>query len=131
MTKPKKFIDATSGETILQLIPSTGLVLVLALFGCSDDMGAEAEVGTESGIEGDAARGEELYAACAGCHGPDGAGGIDIGGTLSSDLRDEIPEMTEAELADVIENGDGAMPPQYDDPQDIADMIAYLVETFP
>jgi mono/diheme cytochrome c family protein len=129
MTKPKKFIDATSGETILQLIPST--VLVLALFGCNGDTGAQAEVGTESGIEGDAARGEELYAACAGCHGPDGAGGIDIGGTLSSDLRDEIPEMTEAELADVIENGDGAMPPQYDDPQDIADVIAYLVETFP
>jgi cytochrome c553 len=107
------------------------LVLVFALFGCNVDTGSEGEGGTDTGIiEGDAARGEELFAACAGCHGPDGAGGIDIGGTLSSDLRDEIPEMTEAELADVIENGDDAMPPVYDDPQDIADVIAYLLETF-
>jgi mono/diheme cytochrome c family protein len=106
------------------------LVLVLALFGCTSEPGAEAEAGTEGGIEGDAVRGEQLFATCAGCHGPDGAGGIDIGGTLSSDLRDEVPEMTEAELEDVIKNGDGAMPPQYDDPQDIADVIAYLLETF-
>src|SRR5687767_10825235 len=108
-----------------QRISATGLALVLALFGCTDDPGAEAE----GGIEGDAVRGEELFVTCAGCHGPDGAGGIDIGGTLSSDLRDEIPEMTEAELEDVIKNGDGTMPPQYDDPQDIADVIAYLLET--
>jgi mono/diheme cytochrome c family protein len=114
-----------------KLIPATGLVLVLNLVGCTGDTGAEAEAGTEGGIVGDAARGEDLYAACAGCHGPDGAGGIDIGGTLSSDLREEIPEMTEAELEEVIANGSGpAMPPQYDDPQDIADVIAYLLETF-
>jgi mono/diheme cytochrome c family protein len=117
--------------TNAHLIPATALVLALALFGCTDDTGAEAEGGTDSGIVGDATHGEELFAVCAGCHGPDGAGGIDIGGTLSSDLRDEVPEMTEAELEDVIKNGDGAMPPQYDDPQDIADVIAYLLETFP
>jgi mono/diheme cytochrome c family protein len=131
MPNTQKFIDASAREIMLQLISSTGLVLVLALFGCNGDTGAEAEVGTETGIEGDFERGEDLFAACAGCHGPDGAGGIDISGTLSADLRDEIPEMTEAELEDVIKNGDGAMPPQYDDPQDLADVIAYLVETFP
>jgi cytochrome c551 len=114
----------------VQLISAMGLALVLALGGCTGEPGAEAEGGTEDGIEGDPLRGEELYAACAGCHGPDGAGGIDIGGELSSDLRDEVPEMTDAELGDVIENGDGTMPPQYDDPQDIADVIAYLRETF-
>jgi mono/diheme cytochrome c family protein len=114
------------------LIPAMSLVLGLAVFGCTGDTGAQAEAGTESGIEGDAAHGEELFAACAGCHGPDGAGEIDIGGTLSSDLRDEVPEMTDGELAEVIENGSGtAMPPQYDDAQDIADMIAYLRDTFP
>lgn len=107
------------------------IVFALALFGCNTEPGADAEAGTETGtIEGDAARGEDLYAACTGCHGPDGAGGIDINGTLSTDLRAEIPEMTEAELEDVIKNGEGTMPPQYDDPQDIADVIAYLLETF-
>jgi mono/diheme cytochrome c family protein len=128
MTNVHKLIER---EIMLQLLLATGLVLLLPLIGCNGDTGAEADGGTETGIEGDVARGEELFASCAGCHGPDGAGGIDINGTLSSDLRDEIPEMTQAELEDVIENGDGAMPPQYDDPQDIADMIAYLVETFP
>jgi mono/diheme cytochrome c family protein len=113
------------------LLPAIGLLLVLALFGCTNDPGAEAEGGTEGGIVGDAAHGEDLYAGCAACHGPDGAGGIDINGTLSADLREEIPEMTDAELENVIENGDGpAMPPQYDDPQDIADVMAYLRETF-
>ena len=117
---------------IAHLIPATCLVFALALLGCTDDGGAEAGGGTEGGTEeGDVARGEELFAACAACHGPDGAGGIDIGGTLSSDLRDEIPEMTVAELEDVIEYGDDAMPPVYDDPQDIADVIAYLLEAFP
>jgi mono/diheme cytochrome c family protein len=118
--------------THAHLIHATSLVLALALFGCTDDSGAEAEGGTESGIEGDAVRGEDLFAACAACHGPDGAGGIDFNGTLSSDLREEIPAMTDAELEEVIKNGSGpAMPPQYDDPQDIADVIAYLREAFP
>ena len=107
------------------------LVLAFALFGCNTEPGAEAEAGTETGIEGDAMRGQDLYASCVACHGADGAGGININGTVSSDLREEIPEMTEAELEEVIKNGVApAMPSQYTDPQDIADVIAYLQETF-
>jgi mono/diheme cytochrome c family protein len=122
------------------LISCTSFTLLISLAmlgGCTDDGEAEAEAdadadGTDSGLEGDVARGEELFAACAGCHGADGSGGIDINGTLSADLRVEVPELTDVELADIIENGDGpAMPPQYDDPQDIADVIAYLRSTFP
>jgi mono/diheme cytochrome c family protein len=113
-------------------ISKAGLVLLLALFGCNEDTGAEAEGGTEGGIVGDAARGEDLYTTCAACHGADGSGGIDFNGTLSSDLREEVPNMTDTELAEILENGEGpAMPPQYDDPQDIADVIAYLREAFP
>lgn len=127
-----EIIDATARQLMRQLLSST--LLALTLFGCTgDDTGVEIEpeADTENGmVEGDAVRGEELFFACAACHGPDGAGGIDIGGTPSPDLRDEVPKMTDAELEDVIKNGDDAMPPVYDDPQDIADMVAYLRETF-
>lgn len=93
------------------------------------DTGADAG---ETGVEGDAVRGEMLYTqSCANCHGADGMGGIDIGGTLSADLTFEIGDLTDEELANVIKNGQGtAMPPQLQDEQDIADVIAYMHATF-
>ena len=87
---------------------------------------------TDSSVTGDAANGETLFGNCAGCHGADGTGGIDIGGTPSADLTAKVPALTDAELEDRIMNGFGtAMPSQYTDAQDVADVIAYLRETFP
>jgi mono/diheme cytochrome c family protein len=80
----------------------------------------------------DVANGEALFGSCAGCHGADGTGGIDIGGTPSTDLTVSVPAKTDAELEDIIKNGYGsAMPAQYSDAGEIADLIAYLRVTFP
>lgn len=104
----------------------SAVLLSLSLMGCGDK---DAD---DSGLEGDVTRGETLYASCTACHGADGSGGIDIGGTTSPDLAFEIPDQTDAELEDIIINGYGtAMPSQYTDPQDVADVIAYLRVTFP
>lgn len=104
----------------------SAVLLSLSLMGCGDK---DAD---DSGLEGDVTRGETLYASCTACHGADGSGGIDIGGTTSPDLHFEIPDQTDAELEDIIINGYGtAMPSQYTDPQDVADVIAYLRVTFP
>jgi mono/diheme cytochrome c family protein len=87
---------------------------------------------TSGGGGGDVANGEALFASCAGCHGADGTGGIDIGGTPSTDLTVSVPARTDAELEEIIKNGYGsAMPGQYSDAQEIADVIAYLRATFP
>jgi mono/diheme cytochrome c family protein len=85
-----------------------------------------------SGITGDATAGEALFSSCAGCHGADGTGGIDIGGTASADLTVRVPALSDADLDGVIMDGFGtAMPSQYTDEQDVADVIAYLRATFP
>ncbi len=104
------------------------LVFLLAM-GCS---GGEPDTGTEGEeVVGDATAGAALYDSCAGCHGDDGTLGTNISGTPSSDLTARVPAMTDAELAAQIEDGGSAMPSQYSDAQDIADVIGYLRETFP
>ena len=104
------------------------MLLILMTIACNgeiDDTGGSAVVG-------DAVSGETLFGTCAGCHGADGTGGSDIGGTPSADLTVRVPAKTDAELEDTIENGFGtAMPSQYTDEQDVADVIAYLRATFP
>lgn len=103
------------------------LMFIIALTACS---GGDKESG-EDALVGDSASGATLYAAaCEGCHGADGTLGTDIGGTASADLSVRVPAMEDDDIADQIENGGSAMPAQYDDPQDIADVIAYLRATF-
>jgi mono/diheme cytochrome c family protein len=50
---------------------------------------------------------------CAGCHGPDGSGNTSIGKSMNvPDLRSaEIQKLSDAEIATVISNGKGSMPP--------------------
>jgi mono/diheme cytochrome c family protein len=116
-----------------ELISGTTLILLLSLFGCaSDDTMADAGETGDGGVVGDATHGEMLYTAkCVACHGADGKAGVVIGGVAAADLTFEITDLTDEELADVIKNGKGAaMPPQYTDEQDIADVIAYMHATF-
>ena len=104
------------------------MLLLLALACGNKDQTAD----DTGAITGDPANGETLFANCAGCHGATGEGGIDIGGTPSADLTVRVPAMTDAELEGVIADGFGsAMPSQYTDEQDIADVVAYLRQTFP
>lgn len=104
------------------------MLLILMTLACTGDKADD----TGSAVTGDAASGAALYTStCAGCHGEDGLLATDIGGTASSDLTVRVPAMTDDELADQIQNGGTAMPAQYSDAQDIADVIAHLRATFP
>lgn len=106
------------------------MMLMVACTGPGDSGKTDDSSGNGGG--GDVANGEALFGSCAGCHGADGTGGIDIGGTPSTDLTQSVPTKTDAELEEIIKNGYGtAMPGQYSDAQEIADVIAYLRATFP
>jgi mono/diheme cytochrome c family protein len=105
------------------------MILLLLTLACT---GTITDTGTDTDIVGDQAAGATLFSACAGCHGTDGIGGDDIGGTPSADLTAKVPALTDTELANIIESGFGsAMPSQYTDAQDVADVVAYLRATFP
>lgn len=89
--------------------------------GCSGD-GGETDA-----VVGDAAAGATLFSQrCVACHGEDGTQGTNG----AADLPVVVPTLTDAEIADVLENGKGDMPAQTDDPQEIADLIAYLRQEF-
>lgn len=111
------------------------LLLVLGCAGETTDSADTADTAgdTAADVVGDATVGAGHFTdTCAGCHGADGTGGIDIGGTPSADLTARVPALTDAELEDRITNGfNTAMPAQFNDAQDVADVIAYLRATFP
>ena len=106
------------------------MLVLLTLFACAPESDDSADT-SDGG--GDAVAGAELFGGtCKNCHGADGTGGVDISGTHSADLTVRAPALSDAELADRIENGFGtAMPSQFTDPADVADVIAYLRDTFP
>jgi mono/diheme cytochrome c family protein len=116
------------------------MFVFLTLMACSggavdtagDDTAAE-DADTDTDVSGgDATNGETLYnASCLGCHGADGKLGVDVSGTPAADLSVRVPADDDARLADQIQNGGTAMPAQYPDAQDAADVIAYLRVTFP
>ncbi|MEA1904157.1 MAG: cytochrome c [Actinomycetota bacterium] len=120
----------------------TALVMVLAACGGGDsDNGDDggSDNGDSSGLVGDAAAGEDVYAStCATCHGPD-ATGID---GLGKDLHNNafVDGLNDAELVAFLEEGRSAgdpanetgvdMPPKGGNPslsdQDLYDVSAYL-----
>jgi cytochrome c551 len=78
--------------------------------------------GADTAAKGDATAGETVFSStCAACHGADGTGGSgpDITG-----------EANASDLADIIKNGEGDMPPQDLTDTEIADVIAYMQATF-
>ena len=80
----------------------------------------EVKVGTIVTLEGDAIRGEELFAEnCATCHGEGGQGG-GVGPTLVG------REVSIGEARATIENGSGVMPAGLVTGQDLEDVLAYL-----
>ncbi|MCB9760607.1 MAG: cytochrome c [Alphaproteobacteria bacterium] len=70
---------------------------------------------------GDVQAGGQLYLSlCASCHGPDGLGASGPGLAL-------VPEMSDAELWDIIVNGVEDMPAYgYLTDQEVADLIAWM-----
>lgn len=107
--------------------------LLTALVACNGEATTEEPTGTTTRTEdilsltGDTTAGADVYAAnCAVCHAADGSGGS--GPALTA----AIPGMSEEEIVDLVLNGEGVMP-AFDNlsDQEIADLTAYAVATFP
>jgi mono/diheme cytochrome c family protein len=85
------------------------------------------ETATTPGLEGDASKGESVYASagCGGCHTLEAAGSS---GSIGPNLDETQPDA--ALVTDRVTNGQGAMPPFKDDltEQEIADVVAYVVQ---
>jgi mono/diheme cytochrome c family protein len=74
------------------------------------------------------ARGAALYAAdCVVCHGADGTAGIDG----ASNLVEDVPNLDDAAITDVVLNGKDEMPAFAYTEAQMADLLAFLRETFP
>ena len=96
------------------------LLFISLLVAC----GGEGRIDDVLALDGDAVAGESVFAdECASCHGVDGTGGS------GPDLRGE--GEGDEEIAEAVLFGEGDMP-AFDgdlDDQDIADVVAYVVET--
>ncbi len=96
------------------------IALTLLLVACA---GTDKETG---GLVGDPEAGADVYATnCASCHGANGEGGT------GSAMTEAVPESTDAQIEDEIVNGnDEGMPAFTLEDQEMADLLAYLRETY-
>lgn len=117
-----------------RLLQTSIISLSLGVFGACGGEDDDGNGGTGRAEEilaltGDANAGSASFSTCASssCHGSDGT----AGGNADRNLAVKVPSMTEAQLVDVILNGSGDMAAQSQlENQDIADIVAYLKETF-
>lgn len=96
-----------------------------------DDEGGNvdsARVDAILALTGDASAGQTIYARCSvsSCHGTDGNSGP--AGTPA--LADEVPEQSDEQLVQIVLGGYGSMPAQPMEDQDMANVLAYLRDTF-
>ncbi len=92
-----------------------------------DDSVGDARVDAILALTPDAANGATLYADnCALCHGDDGEGGV--GGQLAG----QVSPDDESQIVLIILDGAGTMPSweDYFSEQEVADVTAYLLDTF-
>lgn len=76
---------------------------------------------------GDPTAGATVYtSSCAACHGADGTGAV----AGAADLTVRVPAMTDAEIEDNVNNGGGDMAAVPMSSDDLADLVAYLRDTF-
>ncbi|MCK6553766.1 cytochrome c [Candidatus Binatia bacterium] len=86
--------------------------------------------------DGDAARGKAIFAEkCTSCHGTDGKGDGPMAVAMSpppANFTDPAfwKTRTDATIANAIMKGHLDMPPMDSKPQDVADLVAYLTQTF-
>lgn len=104
----------------------SSLMLVVCV-ACADEGGSSADVDAVLALTGDATAGADVFAGSCGqstCHAADGSGGEGV------DLREHIPEHTDAQLVELMIDGEGEMPATGLTAQEEADVLAYLRETF-
>lgn len=104
-------------------------VLFVACVACDGGGGGDVseEVAAVLDLTGDATEGAVVFGQSCGastCHGADGSGGEGV------DLNEHIPEHTDAQLVELMINGEGEMPATGLSAQEEADVLAYLRETF-
>jgi cytochrome c551 len=84
----------------------------------------ESAAPAAAGVDGDAIRGEQLFAEnCTTCHGEGGSGG-GVGPRLAGS------DVSIQEARSTIENGRGVMPAGLVSGQDLEDVLAYLETIF-
>ena len=91
----------------------------------SDTQPAELSLSDIQALEGDATAGEAVYTGnCAGCHKADGSGGA--GPRLTG------RHNSTSQVVSIVYHGEDSMPAYKDtlEGQEIADVAAYVVETF-
>jgi cytochrome c551 len=105
-------------------------VLLTTTLAC-DSGGDDGDGGDNSAVlalSGDAAAGQTVFSAnacaTAGCHGADGNSGS------APALRDVIDNRTDDQIIDAVLDGKGGMPPQDLTNQQMADVLAWLRDTF-
>ena len=104
---------------------SMGLVALLALAACDKGGDSAGE------LVGNAADGAKVFAAtCAqsNCHGPDGTGSDPS--SDAENLNKVVPTLSDAEIESRITDGFGLMAPVGLNPQETADVIAYVRQEF-
>ncbi len=102
-------------------------VLLVLCVACDDGAAPSEEVNAVLDLTGDATVGADVFAASCGastCHAADGSGGEGV------DLREHVPEHTDAQLVEFMIHGVGEMPATGLTAQEEADVLAYLRETF-
>ena len=103
-----------------------GTVALLALAAC--DKGGDS---AGSDLVGDPVAGEKVFAAtCAqsNCHGPDGTGSDPS--SDAENLNKVVPGLSDAEIESRVTDGFGLMAPVGLNPQETADVIAYVRQEF-
>ena len=91
----------------------------LGLFACGDK--TDDTAGGEETVSGEAdlANGQTIHdSMCMACH------------ASNPDMESNTPNLSDAELESVIQNGSGSMPGQGLSDTDLRDVIAYLRETY-
>lgn len=114
------------------------LTLSAALFlpACNEGEGEDDEGGNVDSarvdailaLSGDATAGQTTFARCSvsSCHG--NGGDAPISGTPA--LSDEVPGQSDGQLIQVVIGGYETMPAQPMEDQEMADLLAYLRDTF-
>jgi mono/diheme cytochrome c family protein len=97
-----------------------------AISACGDEEGG-SRVDDILALDGNASAGSSVYqqnCSNAACHGADGNSGP------GANLSTVVPNSSDESLVDTIINGFGGMPAQNLEDREVADVLAYLIETF-
>ena len=94
-------------------------VLALGLFACGEKTEDTAVIDDIVSGEADLANGQTIHdSMCMACH------------TGNPDMETNTPNLSDAELESVIQNGSGSMPGQGLSDTDLRDVIAYLRDIY-